>query len=570
MATTTVLEHPPRSSSLTASAAVGVAALTLLGLGLRAFLASRDSFWPDEAQFLFIVRSESVGAMIEFLRWHESHPPLLYLMMRGWLAAFGDTEVSAQAVPVLLGAALVPALYAVGSRTFGRRTGLVAALLGATSPLLIHYSIEVRPYALLSLLYLLSTYYLWSGLTRGGAATWAAYVAASLAMIWVHTWPWVALLGHWAVAVPWFVWHRTGRRVVTGWVVSQLAIGALYSPWLPTLLHQTRHAGYDGASSSAYLIAASKQLPMAIVGYPGSLPINLFVLTSVLVVQFCRWGFRVAPVEGEDPDRVRSALFVFVGAPLAAVVAAFALSWRSQLISEKNFSIVGPVLLLSVSYVISSCLPRRLAASAVVALGLALLFLATDLFASHPRSNAREIAKAVAERARPGDLIVVAPEWYATAFRYYYARTDTTLVYYPTEDSAGAIRYDDTRKRFLEPAAFDRLLSRLAEAHGSGRRVWLLLDRGSVFDPPPGRGHSEGLDRLSSYMEIGKVRANQIRVYLTELYGPPDSGGIEADPRKGTIFGQMFLRAFLFGDRPSAGKLSVDDHRGSVTMIRYE
>src|SRR5215472_4930988 len=67
----------------------------LAGLLLRLSLAARSGLWGDEALFLFIVHSPSLAAMLHFLHYQESQPPLFYLLMRAWQAVFGPSEASA-------------------------------------------------------------------------------------------------------------------------------------------------------------------------------------------------------------------------------------------------------------------------------------------------------------------------------------------------------------------------------------------------------------------------------------------------------------------------------------------
>ena len=56
---------------------------------------------------------------------------------------------------------LIPLAYYVASRLFSWRVGLYAAALVAVSPPLIQLSILVRPYAMLSVLCILTAYLFW-------------------------------------------------------------------------------------------------------------------------------------------------------------------------------------------------------------------------------------------------------------------------------------------------------------------------------------------------------------------------------------------------------------------------
>ena len=231
MATDTVYS-PPRVQRFGLAAmnttAITVAALMLLVLVLRVMMVRGSGIWRDEAQLLWIVRFPSLGAIIEFLRLHEWNPPLFYMMMRTWLAALGDTEAAALMLPIGLGVALVPAVYLVGRRTLGQRTGLMAAALVAMSPMLALHSGLVRPYSLLPLLCLASVYTLWRGLCGGRAWAWMTHAPATLAMVLTHNWGWLVL----GAGVG-------GRRGLAG--LASRRPGNEASPWLDT--HPDDHPG---------------------------------------------------------------------------------------------------------------------------------------------------------------------------------------------------------------------------------------------------------------------------------------------------------------------------------------
>jgi hypothetical protein len=109
---------------------VALLALTTVALIVRVLLPAPGGLWRDEALFLFVVRSPSWTAMMDFLRLHESHPPLFYILMRVWLSMAGNSDAAALALPVAAGVALVPVIYFVGTSLFSQPIGLIAAGLG--------------------------------------------------------------------------------------------------------------------------------------------------------------------------------------------------------------------------------------------------------------------------------------------------------------------------------------------------------------------------------------------------------------------------------------------------------
>ena len=73
-----------------------------------------------------------------------------------WRELFGSGKIALRSLTVLLGSLAVPVMVLLGTRLFGRPAGLVAGLLLALSPFLVHYEQTARSYALVVLLVVLS------------------------------------------------------------------------------------------------------------------------------------------------------------------------------------------------------------------------------------------------------------------------------------------------------------------------------------------------------------------------------------------------------------------------------
>lgn len=228
-----------------------LAALTAFAALVRTVVAARGGVWRDEGLFLYVSQLPSWSAVVEFLRRHESHPPLFYAMMRGWIAAFGPGDLTARALPLLFGIALVPAVYVVGERLFSHRVARIAALFAALSPPLIDHASAVRPYSLMPLLVLGAAYALVVGIRRGGAGPWAAHAVATIALVYTHNWSWLAVAGGWVACVVVIAWYAPRPRgtIVRDWLGAQVAVALAFLPWAPTLARQVGHAGHAGNST---------------------------------------------------------------------------------------------------------------------------------------------------------------------------------------------------------------------------------------------------------------------------------------------------------------------------------
>ena len=565
---------PRLPDSRARSALLPVLGLTVLALVVRIAMATRGGLWRDEALFMFVVRLRSWSAMIDFLRFHESHPPLFYFLMRPWLSIVGDNDVAALAIPLVIGAVIVPATYFVGAALFSKRIALIAASLAALSPALVEHSALVRPYSLLPLLTLLSCYALIEAIKRGDLKAWVAYVVLTLALVYTHNWTWLVLGGEWvAVAIVLLVNGERGRgRLVLEWLVAQIAIAIAFLPWLPWLLYQTQHAGHaplhlDEASDIFLLpfLGVRGLLQATVLGYPVGKEGEIWTAVQrwLLVVPVVFLGvsefLRIRQSGGEFPSSEsepanknrgsrRIALVVLLTVPLAAWAAALVLSPRVNLLFPRCLVMLAPPLILSFAYWLERPRSPVAARLAHLAFGFLLVTYVTTQFAISrtTRSNAREFGPAVAAKTRPSDLVIVVPEWLASSFnRYYKPRVEQ--IDFPYFGREGAVDFAGIRERTADPAALARLRPIMAEARGTGRRIWLMME-------------SRDLHKITAYdisrapqpdglKDAGMIRANQIRNELTALYGQPDTSLVVPGPI--TQFERF--RAYLFAV-PDSGR----------------
>jgi Dolichyl-phosphate-mannose-protein mannosyltransferase len=517
-----------------------VAALCALALVVRALIATHSGLWRDEALFLFVAREPSWGAMLDFLSQHESHPPLFYAVMRVWLSLVGDTDATALAVPVVLGAALIPVLYHVGARLFSWRVGLIAAAFATVSPVTVQYAAMVRPYSALPLLALLAAYALVRAVDHGGLRRWAGYAATMLALVYTHNWAWLVLVAHW-VALAACLWRGVARpraAVLREWCLAQAAIGLAFLPWLPSFLNQAAHAGHaplelfapahTPADVFATVIVIVRVLLAGTLVPAGGVALSAAAVAWALVVSgigvLSRRPARVGG--GALPADAAQALVALVIVPAAAVCAASVVSARSDMLQLRCLVTLAPLLLLVVAYGVERLRASgqgRLAAVAVAALLAAYASLLAPLYAV-PRSHARELARDLAAKTEPSDLILIAPEFIASSFNRYY-QPATEQIDFPALERIGAMPFDRTARRFGDPAALAAAERRLAASHAAGRRVWLIVDVGSTTCN--GASCDSIATHSDRFVDVGYARATQLREYLGTLYGP--ATGCDAD-----------------------------------------
>ena len=264
---------------------IKIALLLILVLAafLRFYRLDAQSLWADEGNSVSL--SGRSLDLITAGTAHDIHPPLYYYLLHFWMRVFGSSEFAVRALSALLGTGLVYLTYLLGrhlsrppsvppnsggeashfyspSASHNHWLGLVAAFLSAISPFQVYYSQEARMYILLAAFSALSVYSFLRFLEADGASTrnpkpetrnpylWAGlYIVATTLSLYTHySFPiiivmenllyviWLAI-SRWQGRGPGRACPEQGRRVLR-WVVIQLAVIALYWPWLPTAFRQ--------------------------------------------------------------------------------------------------------------------------------------------------------------------------------------------------------------------------------------------------------------------------------------------------------------------------------------------
>jgi 4-amino-4-deoxy-L-arabinose transferase-like glycosyltransferase len=537
--------------------------LSVVGLWLRWRVATNGGFWRDEGLAMFVAKLPSWNAMLNFLQFHESHPPLFYALMRIWMSVFGDTDTRSVVPAVVSGVALIPTVFVVGQSLFSERVGLVAAAFVAFSPALVEYSGSARPYSLMPLLTVISCYSLLKASQNLAWRLWALYAASTLLLVYVHNWSWLIVMGQWAALLAVLRAVESPRRntVARQWLVTQAIIAIAYGPWIRALIYQTRLAGHapsliDVSSDPvfAFVIDARKFLESTILGsahftpqqaddwVSWLLPAPLLFLPLVQLL-FLRNSTSTKSERRRTSDHdvlaTRSLLIV----PIVVFLIAIVLSPRSELMLTRCLVALAPLLLLALAAWLGRERGHLLYRLSVLTIGSFLLTYGISLsrLLSTSRSNARELAMAVSERAHSTDLVVVSPEWIASSFNRYFAAS-VEQIDFPSFRREGAVDFAGFLDRFRSESSATRARQRLNEASTRGRRVWLVIDGRLI------RVDSTSLQKLlgsRSYSLVATARTAQLRFALDSLYGPPDTivAGREGASRYES------LRALLYSAR---------------------
>ena len=277
-----------------------MAAVLVLAAVLRFHLLDAQSFWNDEGNSARL-SERSLKLIIEGTA-SDIHPPLYYLLLRGWREMAGDTEFSHRALSAFLGIGLVAVTYSLGRQltgSAGRGAALIGAFLAAVNPALIYYSQETRMYELLAFLTLLSTlllvHFLQDKSRRFALAI--GYIIIAAAGLYTHYFFPAVLLAQNLVYGLWLCGQReSGRaalwREARTWLLMMLATLLLYLPWLPIFFRQAGGRTSNHSDPSAFLYESAAWLMSG-----PTLPVEATTLTllayALLVIDGVFLGQRI-------------------------------------------------------------------------------------------------------------------------------------------------------------------------------------------------------------------------------------------------------------------------------------
>ncbi len=252
-------------------------AIVLLALALRLYRLVDKNIWWDEGSSAW--QAPMSLAEITLYQARDQHPPLYYWLLHGWYLATGPSLLSLRFFSALWGVMGVAVAYALGTRLLGhRQAAWMGAFLLAISRFHIEWSQEIKMYAMVSTLSMLSLFLavelaqrlLRSTPARGDAARhffasnprersngrttnrlsarsdavrrflpWGAYILITVLAAYTH---YIALLvlaaQNFAISL-WLAlrWHhrQPWRRPLAAWAASQVLVVVCVLPWF--LLH---------------------------------------------------------------------------------------------------------------------------------------------------------------------------------------------------------------------------------------------------------------------------------------------------------------------------------------------
>jgi len=401
----------------------------LLAVGLRLWGLDARGLWQDEIFTAAIASAEnSLSDVVSIPLYNTALPaPPLYFLLTHAFLHLGDNHFLLRFPALVFGVLGVAGTYTLGARLWGKREGVVGALLLAVAPLHLRYSQDARFYSLQVLLSLLSVYFLYRAIfAKEREWKWfAGFVLCTVLNLYNHLFGffvlgaemtfvaglWVARIGAWMRDAR----HSRGegkgrklpldRRRVLALVVSLAIIALSYTPMVPHL--------WRGLSGSKGLegIGATGLAPFLVIQALDSWGLGSGLRVLVLLVPFavgivagvrsertqlwlaCCWILvpfaALVVLPAGHNFRPRYVLFMlplyllFVARGLTAIVSLVSQRWAG---GRRRLEIAGLVFLLA----------------GIAAMGVP----AVQGYYEEDRADWRGVAALVAARISPGDVVV--------------------------------------------------------------------------------------------------------------------------------------------------------------------
>ncbi len=431
----------------------------LLAFGLRVWRLDFQALWWDEGISVFLAHQDVPAILAN--RASDVHPPLYFLLLSGWVRLAGSSAWAARFLSVAAGTLCLPLLFQLGRRLANRSTGALAALILAASPFLVHHSQEVRMYALVPLLGLLSTYLMLRLLDEDDRLPWPTYLIVTAAALYTH---------YYAAFLPMLqtvlIFATRRRRLIMRWLAVQLVLLVAFLPWLAVVGSRLPDSIQGKVALESHVVLGplaflDRYLRIVSAGYHQGVP----VATVAYAVSLILTGLGVYAWSRDGRRRSLALVLLYLGLPL---LAGWAINLQLPFAGfPRLLAFVAPACYLLMAAGLDR-LRGRAPALAAVALLPVLVGSGWGL-AQHytvprqPEEDLRPLIARVGELAQSQDVVICDFTWQASYFYSYY-RGELPRLYLPPAATWGA---DETRMA----RDLDRLM-------GQHRLAWYVAYQG--------------------------------------------------------------------------------------------
>ena len=406
----------------------------LIGTVLRVWGINTQGFWYDEIYslanlngfdaYLFpgsdllanskVLPAKEYVQMLEHPRFletlernilHEGHPPLYQIILKCWSVIVGTSETSLRALSSFAALMTLLVIYKTGELLESTDIGVKAALLLATSPFHVFFSIEARSYSLAILFCSLATLagVAISNKQRPSYKIWIVWITSTTGAFYTHYYAGI-YCGVMALSIAPMIPKSFIYRFL--WALP-FGLFLIWTPFfINTISLQSKlHWTYGTASISDSIGGIFSGLIDILTGPRQSAPLSIRLFATIfLVISF--FGLAVKNTIGRYTEkRLMWVIVTFI----LLIYAVDIITNHHTILIPRYISFCQPALLL----LLAICFSKLKTTGNIILLLLAIVSIQGSLLTISgeraPKQMLREAAVFINEKYSPGDQILVSP-----------------------------------------------------------------------------------------------------------------------------------------------------------------
>ncbi|MBE9006754.1 glycosyltransferase family 39 protein [Fortiea sp. LEGE XX443] len=237
----------------------------------------------------------------------STHPPLFFCAMYewlGWMSPLGtDWVAKLRSLPALFGVATIPAIYCLNRLAFSKTSGIIAALVMATSPFAVYLSQEARHYTApmflitLSLLGLMQIQQDIFERSRLRIWVWLSWTTINSICLYIHYFFGLALIAEIATLILLIYRYKLDILIINKiWLalfISSSLVFLSFTPWLLVIFNHVQRAETNWLATPNYISPLYQTVInwiLMIITIPvENQPLPVTIISGFLMVVFFIW-----------------------------------------------------------------------------------------------------------------------------------------------------------------------------------------------------------------------------------------------------------------------------------------
>ncbi len=414
----------------------------LFGVVAALYKITASSIWHDEGYTLWLIRYNPIQIIERTAR--DVHPPLYYLLAKGWTLLFGRSELGIRSLSAVFFIGIIYFAYKIVERLFDRKAAFWASMFVALSPFMVRFAQESRMYGMVAFLTTLGTYFLVRYFKDKDQKSLIYYALAMAAAVYTQYYAFFIVVVHWiivAVITPGFFrfkWSDSIKKHLGifnfKWLAAGLAPIILFLPWAPVAYKQVTRV------STSYWIRPEwitiKTIPNSITEFliymhldgPASSQLLLGVLYWLLILVLVGAGFVL--LAKKNYRRKVGAFLLYGYLPMVLV---FILSKIRTPVYQDRYFPFSAVAILALWGIGIAAVKNKTIRIAVGA--IAIIVLIGGNFEMHAATNhqMKALSEAVKKQMKPGDIVLSGELYTFLDGSYYFGDKNIRLISNPVD-----------------------------------------------------------------------------------------------------------------------------------------